>query len=116
MCVHSGVPNLRANQNKPVLPIYFLATFPQIECRVGLGTDAIKRGTPIDRSISPFSIVVVFFSQSIISLLSLPRSKSDPGSPSRLFSLLPTTVRASVFMARRLQSFPRRLASPYGRS
>ena len=88
-----------------------LPLFPQIECRVGLGTGAIKRDKPIDRSIGPFSIVF-FFAESIISLLSLPRSNSDPGSPSRLFSLLPTTVRASIFSARRSKKpFPRRLAS-----
>ena len=48
-------------------------------------------------SVTVFSLF--FFS------FSLSRPNSDPGSPSRLLSSLPTTVRAFVIIARRLQLF-----------
>ena len=56
--------------------------------------------------------VVVFFPYlrlsshiSSISSFSLPRCNSDSGSLRRLFSPLPTTVRAFIFIARRVQHF-----------
>ena len=49
-----------------------------------------------------FSIPFIIFA---LLSLSLHSRNSDPGSQSRLFSPLPTTVRAFIFIARRVQHF-----------
>ena len=51
-----------------------------------------------------FSFSIPFIIFALLSL-SLHSRNSDPGSQSRLFSPLPTTVRAFIFIARRVQHF-----------